>query len=82
MELYKDIENARKRIIREHFPIDAGILNERELEVAMLIIKSLSNKEISSRLFITEAAVKSRLINIYRKLSITKREQLADALTL
>lgn len=43
------------------------ILSEREAEVAALICCGLSNREISSKLFVTEKTIKYHSVSIYRK---------------
>ena len=52
-------------------------LTVRELEVAELVTEGLSNQEIASRLFISVHTVKSILENIFDKIDIHNRVQLA-----
>jgi len=52
-------------------------LTEREMEVATLAAKGMSNKEIASKLFITEATVKFHLRTVFAKLGIDRRSKLA-----
>ena len=52
-------------------------LTERELEVADLISRGYSNKDIARILFISEYTVKDHTKNIYRKLDIHSRFELA-----
>src|SRR5277367_110526 len=51
-------------------------LSHREAEVAELVTKGLSNKEVASQLFVTEKTVKFHLTNIYKKMSEKSRAQL------
>jgi DNA-binding CsgD family transcriptional regulator len=51
-------------------------LSHREAEVAELVTKGLSNKEVASQLFVTEKTVKFHLTNIYKKMSVKSRAQL------
>lgn len=51
-------------------------LSKREAEVAELVSKGLSNKEVADKLFVTEKTIKFHLTNIYRKMSISSRTQL------
>lgn len=51
-------------------------LSKREAEVAELVSKGLSNKEVADKLFVTEKTIKFHLTNIYRKMNITSRTQL------
>ena len=50
---------------------------EREKEVALFILKGLSNKEIAEKLFVSENTVKKHIQNIYQKNNINNRVQLA-----
>jgi NarL family two-component system response regulator LiaR len=52
-------------------------LSNRELEVLKLVAEGLSNKEISSRLFISEKTTKSHVSNILGKLHLADRTQAA-----
>jgi DNA-binding NarL/FixJ family response regulator len=52
-------------------------LSAREREVMHLVVKGLSNKEISHRLSISDKTVQVHLQNIYRKLAIRNRTRLA-----
>ncbi len=51
-------------------------LSNREAEVAELVTKGLSNKEVANQLFVTEKTVKFHLTNIYKKMSLKSRAQL------
>jgi DNA-binding CsgD family transcriptional regulator len=52
-----------------------------ELRVARLAADGLTNREIAQALFITTKTAKGHLSHVYRKLEITRRGQLATALT-
>ena len=52
-------------------------LSPREREVAFLVGDGASNKEIASRLTVTEHTVKAHLTTIFRKLELSSRVQLA-----
>jgi DNA-binding NarL/FixJ family response regulator len=53
-----------------------GILTGRELEITCIVAGGLSNKDIASRLFISEGTVKTHLHRIYEKLAIHGRLEL------
>ncbi|MEU3627465.1 DNA-binding response regulator [Amycolatopsis coloradensis] len=48
-------------------------LSERELEVLRLVAAGNTNREAAAGLFITEATLKSHLVNIYAKLGVNDR---------
>jgi DNA-binding NarL/FixJ family response regulator len=50
-----------------------GSLSQRELEVLQLVAAGNTNREAARRLFITEATVKTHLLNIYAKLDVGDR---------
>lgn len=56
-------------------------LTEREIEVALLVIKGDSYKEIAEKLFISINTVKSHLQNIYQKTDSANKMQLVNKLT-
>ncbi|WP_020658282.1 response regulator [Amycolatopsis benzoatilytica] len=51
----------------------AAALSGREIEVLGLVADGLSNVEISKRLFLSQATVKSHLVHIYSKLAVDSR---------
>src|SRR4051794_7755003 len=51
----------------------AGPLSQRELEVLQLVAGGSTNREAAARLFITEATVKTHLLNTYAKLGVGDR---------
>lgn len=51
-------------------------LTRREAEIALLITKGLTNKEIANQLFIVEGSVKFHLTNIYEKMRVKNRRHL------
>ncbi|KOG89632.1 response regulator [Streptomyces varsoviensis] len=48
-------------------------LSPREIEILRLLAEGLANKQISRRLFISEATVKTHLVHIYDKLDVDSR---------
>ena len=55
----------------------AGVLRQRETDVARLIAEGLTNKEIGARLFISERTVETHVRNIMNKLGFSSRAQIA-----
>ncbi len=51
----------------------AGPLSQRELEVLELVAAGSTNKQAAATLFITEATIKTHLLNIYAKLGVSDR---------
>jgi len=48
-------------------------LSQRELDILGLIAQGCSNREAASRLFISEATVKTHVLHIYAKLGVNDR---------
>jgi DNA-binding CsgD family transcriptional regulator len=55
-------------------------LTASELRVARLAADGMSNREIAQALFITSKTASVHLSRVYRKLDVTRRDQLAEAL--
>ncbi|WP_347038298.1 response regulator transcription factor [Glutamicibacter halophytocola] len=62
---------ASKLFRRPRNPDEA--LTPREAELLSLLVEGLGNKELSQRLFISEATVKTHLAHIYAKLGVETR---------
>ena len=56
------------------------VLTEREKEIAQRVLEGRSNREIAEELGITERTVKAHLGNVYEKLHVRNRLQLASLL--
>jgi len=54
-----------------------SILGKREADVARLVAKGLTNKQIGTRLFISERTVDTHLRSILNKLGVNSRSQIA-----
>ncbi|MFJ3175659.1 response regulator [Streptomyces roseus] len=59
----------------------AEALTKRELEVLQLVADGLSNQQISKKLFLSQATVKSHLVHIYAKLGVDSRTAAVAAAT-
>jgi DNA-binding CsgD family transcriptional regulator/tetratricopeptide (TPR) repeat protein len=59
----------------------AGIetLTARELEIAWLVVDRKTNPEIATQLFLSQKTVETHLRNIFRKVSVSSRVELARA---
>ncbi len=53
------------------------MLTKREQQVMELVVKGLTNEEISKELEITTHTIKAHLISIYEKLQVKNRVQAA-----
>ena len=77
--------NREKKIFLEPLPITKGLksrlvhfgLSRRQEEVALSVIRGLSNREIAERLFICEQTVKDHLQDIFEKTCVHSRSELA-----
>lgn len=69
--------NMLRRLSTRRFRNDPAELSERETEVIRLIALGLSNKQISSKLFLSEKTVKNHISRIFSKLNVTARTQAA-----
>jgi ATP/maltotriose-dependent transcriptional regulator MalT len=49
------------------------VLSKRELEVLELVAAGTTNRDAAAKLFISEATVKTHLLNIYGKLGVSDR---------
>jgi DNA-binding NarL/FixJ family response regulator len=59
--------------ILQSAPGQAGSLSQRERQVLTLAAKAMSNRQIASRLYITEGTVKRHMRNIFGKLHAVSR---------
>ncbi len=78
-DLAKSIRNRKSKINATLRPA-LSQLTPRELDVARLVVKGLSNKEIGRRMELSEGTVKIHLHNIYKKLGVANRTVLATTI--
>jgi DNA-binding CsgD family transcriptional regulator len=71
-ELRASGETARKRD-----PSTIDQLTPQELQIASLVAQGLSNKEVAAQLFLSPRTIDYHLRNVFAKLGITSRTQLA-----
>ena len=72
IELRASGETARRRD-----PSTVSQLTPQELQVARFVAEGLSNKEVAAQLFLSPRTIDSHLRNVFSKLGITSRTQLA-----
>jgi DNA-binding NarL/FixJ family response regulator len=53
------------------------VLTPREHEVAQLVAEDLTNRQIASKLFLSERTVETHISNILNKLGLSSRVQLS-----
>lgn len=76
LELYNEYKDGIEKIRALSMLNKIPQMTERELEVAKLAAKNLTNKEIAEQLYISQNTVKFYLKSIFSKLSITSRSKL------
>jgi DNA-binding CsgD family transcriptional regulator len=74
-ELRASGESVRKRADAE---VDA--LTPGERQIALLVAEGLTNKEVAAHLFVTPKTVEFHLSNVFRKLGVRSRTELARAM--
>lgn len=56
-------------------------LSAREVEIALMIAKGMTNKEIAAALYISPATVRTHIYNLYRKAGARSRVELINSLS-
>jgi DNA-binding CsgD family transcriptional regulator len=86
MEMAAFGERARRELsatgetVRRRTGRSADVLTPQERQIATLAGSGLTNAEIGGRLFVSPRTVEWHLKNVYRKLEISSRRHLQDAL--
>jgi DNA-binding CsgD family transcriptional regulator len=72
VELRASGQTARRRV-----PDTRDQLTEQELQIAHFVAQGLSNREVAAQLFLSPRTIAAHLRNIFRKLGISSRTELA-----
>jgi DNA-binding CsgD family transcriptional regulator len=80
----QELRQLGHRVHRRTRPGNAGgvgieTLTERELQIARLVVDRRTNPEIAAGLFLSQKTIESHLRNIFHKLGVTSRVELARA---
>ena len=76
----KPFTEEHKKFLREYFL--KKTLSKSEVEVVILVLQGLINREVANRLCVAEKTIKFHLGNAYKKLNISRRSQLIWTLPL
>jgi len=76
----KPLTEEHKKFLREYFFKKS--LSKSEVEVVILVLQGLINREVANRLCVAEKTIKFHLGNAYKKLNISRRSQLIWTLPL
>jgi len=74
---FLDAELVTKLLDDQDYPYTRENLTSREIEIIRSIVSGKRNKEIAEQFGLTEGTVKSHLHNIYSKLGLSSRTELA-----
>ncbi|MBC6415446.1 MAG: helix-turn-helix transcriptional regulator [Bdellovibrionales bacterium] len=70
----QSLSQEHKAFLRDYF--QKKNLSRSEIEVVILVLQGLINKEVANRLCVAEKTIKFHLGNSYKKLNISRRNQL------
>ena len=65
LKIYETYAGAKEKIKRTYFSKEGRALSAREKEVASLVARGFTNKEIADRLFISQNTVKYTLKSVF-----------------
>ncbi len=71
------MKRRRRRCRRPNRASGASPLSQREREIVALVAQGYKNKEMAEKMFISEQTVKNHLHNIFDKLGVSDRLELA-----
>ncbi len=72
------MEKVREGLVSDlNSTLNSDIFSDREMDIVRLISEGLTNREIASRLFITEGTVKNHVTSIMNKIGLEHRTQIA-----
>ena len=73
-------ERARSELSRVGGPTASGELTPTERQVAELVVKGLTNREVADALFVSVKTVEANLSRIYHKMGVGSRRELQRAM--
>ena len=68
---------AKESTSKPEMPDPFSLLTEREKEILSYISKGCSNKEIASKLFLSEKTIRNTITSIFKKINVKDRVQAA-----
>jgi DNA-binding NarL/FixJ family response regulator len=71
-------EKEPARLARSPKRTSTMTLSKRELEIAELVAQGLSNKEIATRVFLSERTIETHVSNILDKLGVNSRVEISS----
>jgi DNA-binding NarL/FixJ family response regulator len=78
-QLYRALQDAKASRHEQNTPKLVEGLTDRELEILHCAAQGLTNKEIGTRLFISDRTVQGHLQNVYQKLGVSTRTEAVTA---
>ena len=82
-EAERELGKLGHRVHRRHAAAERRgryrVADQRELQVARLVVDRKTNPEIASELFLSQKTVETHLRNIFRKMGVSSRVELARA---